>query len=88
MIIDTNDFSAQELSMFFEQLSNRLKTKKQYADSNPISRKGVDKRLNSIFAPQHYTLCGITLIEDLVIEKEKRTEVEKPLSLIKYKMPF
>ena len=88
MIIETDNYNAQELAMFFEVLSKRLKTKKQYADSNPISRKGVDKRLKSIFAPQHYTLCGITLIEDLVIEQEKRTEVEKPLSLIKYKMSF
>ena len=84
MILDTNNYSAQELSMFFEELSKQLKTKQQYFESNPISRKGVDKRLKSIFAPQTYTLCGITLIEDAVVPK---VEVEK-LVLKKYVIPF
>lgn len=64
MLIDTDNYNAQELSMFFNELSKTLKTKKQYAESNPISRKGVDKRLKSIYSPQTYVLCGITLIED------------------------
>lgn len=84
MTIDTDNYNAQELSMFFEELSKKLKTKKQYSDSNPISRKGLDKRLKSVYSPQHYSLCGITLIEDLVIEQKIRTE-EKPLSLHKLK---
>ena len=84
MIIDTNNYDAQQLSMFFEELSKQLKTKQQYFESNPISRKGVDKRLKSIFAPQTYTLCGITLIEDAVVPK---VEVEK-LVLKKYVIPF
>jgi len=84
MIIDTDNYNAQELSMFFEILSKRLKTKQQYAKTNPISRKGVDKRLKSIYAPQFYKLCGIFLIEDEVKEKKIRTD-EKHLSLIKLK---
>lgn len=79
MILDTNDYSAQELSMFFEELSKQLKTKQQYFETNNITRKGVDKRLKSIYAPQTYKLCGITLIEDAVVPK---VEVEK-LVLIK-----
>lgn len=82
MIIDTDN--AQELSLFFEELSKTLKTKKQYADSNPISRKGVDKRLKSAYSPQKYVLCGITLIED----KKEMAEEINPLPLKKYKMPF
>ena len=84
MIIDTENYNAQELSMFFDELSMKLKTKKQYADSNPISRKGVDKRLNSIFAPQHYNLCGIVLIEDNV----EAVIVEEKIVLKKNKPPF
>ena len=84
MIIDTNNYSAQELSMFFEELSKQLKTKQQYFESNPISRKGVDKRLKSIYSPQTYKLCGITLIEDAVVPK---VEVDK-LILKKYVIPF
>lgn len=84
MIIDTENYSAQELSIFFDELSKKLKTKQQYFESNFISRKGVDKRLKSIFAPQTYNLCGITLIEDSVIQK---VEVEK-LVLKKVKLPF
>ena len=45
MIIDTENYNAQELSMFFEELSLKLKTKQQYAKSNPISSQGVYKRL-------------------------------------------
>ena len=84
MIIDTDTYNAQELSLFFEELSKKLKTKKQYADSNPISRKGVDKRLKSAYSPQKYVLCGITLIED----KTETAEEINPLPLKKYKLPF
>ena len=66
--------------MFFEKLSKQLKTKQQYFKSNDISRKGVDIRLKSIYAPQTYKLCGITLIEDAVVperENEKLT-LKKP----------
>ena len=85
MIIDTNNYSAQELSIFFEELSRQLKTKQQYfVETNPISRKGVDKRLKSIYSPQTYKLCGITFIEDAVVPK---VEVEK-LVLKKYVIPF
>ena len=82
MIIDTNNYSAQELSIFFDELSKQLKTKQQYFESNPISRKGVDKRLKSIYSPQTYKLCGITFIEDAVVP-----EVEK-LVLKKHIIPF
>ena len=84
MIIDTDTYNANDLAMFFEVLSKRLKTKKQYADSNPISRKGVDKRLKSAYSPQKYVLCGITLIED----KTEMAEEIKPLPLKKYESPF
>ena len=84
MIIDTNSYDSQELSMFFDELSKQLKTKQQYFESNPISRKGVDKRLKSIYSPQTYKLCGITLIEDAVVPK---VEVEE-LVLKKYVIPF
>ena len=84
MILDTNNYSAQELSIFFDELSKQLKTKQQYFESNPISRKGVDKRLKSIYSPQTYKLCGITLIEDAVVPK---VEVDK-LVLKKYVIPF
>ena len=84
MIIDTNNYSAQELSIFFDELSKQLKTKQQYFETNPISRKGVDKRLKSIYSPQTYKLCGITLIEDAVVPK---VEVEE-LVLKKYVIPL
>lgn len=67
MIIDTENYDAQTLSIFFDELSIKLKTKQQYFESNDISRKGVDKRLKSINTPQTYKLCGITLIEDAVV---------------------
>lgn len=67
MIIDTKNYTEQELSMFFDELSSKLKTKQQYFESNDISRKGVDARLKSAYAPQTYKLCGITLIEDAVV---------------------
>jgi hypothetical protein len=79
MIIDTENYDAQQLSMFFDELSKQLKTKQQYFETNTISRKGVDARLKSIYSPQTYKLCGITLIEDAVVQK---VEVEK-LVLIK-----
>ena len=85
MIIDTDNYDAQQLSMFFNELSKKLKTKKQYADSNPISRKGVDKRLLSVYSPQTYTLCDITFIEDAVIEQAKH---KQKLVLTKFKLPF
>ena len=84
MIIDTNNYNAQQLSMFFDELSKHLKTKQQYFESNQITRKGVDARLKSFYAPQTYKLCGITLIEDAVVPK---LEVEK-LVLNKYVIPF
>lgn len=84
MIINTENYDAQQLSMFFEELSKQLKTKQQYFESNQISRKGVDARLKSIFAPQHYKICGITLIEDAVVPE---VEVEK-LVLKKHVRPF
>jgi len=84
MIIDTENYSAQELSMFFEEISKKLKTKQQYFESNNISRKGVDKRLKSIYAPQHYNLCGIVLIEDNVEE----IIVKEKLTLKNNKPPF
>lgn len=84
MIIDTENYDAQELSIFFEALSLKLKTKKQYSDTNPISRKGVDKRLLSIFSPQTYKLCGIVLIEDAFIAIEQNNKFK----LVKNKIPF
>ena len=52
---------------FFEELSLKLKTKQQYAKSNPISSQGVYKRLKSTKSPQTYKLCSIVLIEDDVV---------------------
>lgn len=62
MIIDTDNYDAQELQMFFNELSKRLKTKQQYSKSNAISPEGVRKRLKSVLSPQVHMLCGITLI--------------------------
>lgn len=84
MIIDTENYNAQELSMFFEELSLKLKTKQQYAKSNPISSQGVYKRLKSIKSPQTYKLCGIVLIEDDVVVDI----IEPKLVLKKYVKPF
>ena len=84
MKIDTEDYNPQELAMFFDELSKKLKTKQQYSKSNAISPEGVRKRLKSIYAPQHYNFCGITLIEYDIEEQKIRTE-EKPLSLSKIK---
>lgn len=84
MIIDTENYNAQELSMFFEELSLKLKTKQQYAKSNPISSQGVYKRLKSSKSPQTYKLCGIVFIEDDVVVEI----IDPKLVLKKYVKPF
>lgn len=88
MIIDTENYTAIELQMFFNELENKLHTKQQYKDIAGISPEGIRKRLKSVYSPQTYKLSGVIFIELEVFEKEKRTEVEKPLSLIKFKLPF
>jgi len=75
MIIDTENYNAQELSMFFEELSKKLRTKQQYSKYNSISPNGVKKRLKSIFPPQSYKICGVVLIEDVVIEISKELKL-------------
>jgi len=71
MIFNTENYNAQELQLLFEELQKLefLRTKKQYSTISPgyrknISRRGVDKRIKSIYGPQCYIICGITLISD------------------------
>ena len=51
MIIDTDNFTAQELQMFFNDLKNKLHTKQKYSSITGISPEGVRKRLKSVYTP-------------------------------------
>lgn len=96
MIFDTENIDAQSLQMLFEEISKSefLKTKQQY--SNPvyyrknISRKGVDKRLSSIFSPQTYLFCGMVFISDKPTDGYIEPIIEKvdKLVLKKFIKPF
>lgn len=99
MIFDTENYNAQELQMLFDEIAfvEFLRTKQQYSYITPghrkkISRKGVDKRLKSIYSPQCYEICGVTLIADKPpagVESEyiqaNPKEKESKLVLIKFK---
>ncbi len=83
MIIDTDNYDAQTLQMFFDSLTN-LHTKQRYKEAVGISPEGVKKRLKSIYSPQTYKLGGVLFIECEVVPK---VEIEK-LVLKKNIKPF
>lgn len=84
MIINTENYNAQDLQMFFNELKNKLHTKQAYSAITGLSAEGVRKRLKSVKAPQTYNLGGVVFVESDV---QPKVEVEK-LVLKKYVIPF
>jgi len=83
--IDSENYTAQELQLFLNEVTKNWKTKQQYANVIPlnepkISRKGVDKRLKSNFPPQTYLICGNVFIED---KREVDIEIDEPKLILK-----
>ena len=86
MILNTENYNAQELQMFFNELKNKLHTKQAYSAITGLSAEGVRKRLKSVKAPQTYNLGGVVFVE-CDYEVQPKVEVEK-LVLKKYVIPF